>query len=198
MMARWMAPPARTVRSPAYGAARDRRRTVGPPRALLVASALLLCLDQRPLGAQGADVDRDHVLPILNRVLETERTDVEVPWSNPETGNSGTIVVERTFYLEPGKPCREYRRTVERAGSPAVVIEGTGCRTGPGHWNLDEEEPPPTGAERPGAASPGGAVATAPDPDAPPGCPPVEPAAGPAAPEPPTFAEFTMPAKAKL
>ena len=198
MMARWMAPTARTDHGPAHGAAHGRRRMVRRAGALLLAGALSLCLEQRALHAQDAGADREHVLPLVNRVLETERTDVEVPWSNPETGNSGTIVVERTFYLEPGKPCREYRRTVERAGSPAVVIEGTGCRVGPEQWDLDEQEPSPVRVERPGTAPPGGAVATAPGPDAPADCPPVEPAAGPPAPEPPVFADFTMPAKAKL
>jgi surface antigen len=197
-MARWMTPTAVTVRSPAPGATRDRRQAVRRTGALLVALALSLWLAQRPLSAQEAGADRDHVLPLLNRVLETERIDVEVPWSNPETGNSGTIVVERTFYLEPGKPCREYRRTVERAGAPALVIEGTGCRVGPEQWSLEEQEPSPVRAERPGAAPPGGAVATAPDPGALAGCPPVEPAAGPPAPKPPVFADFTMPAKARL
>lgn len=196
-MARWMARGARTVRDPAPAAARNRHRKGGRICVLLVAAALFLCLEQRPLGAQDADVDRDYVLSLVNQVLETERTDVEVPWLNPETGNSGRIVVERTFYLEPGKPCREYRRTVERAGSPAVVIEGTGCRTGPEQWNLDEEELSPIRVERPGSASPGAAVATVPDPGAPAGCPPAETAES-ADPEPPAFADFTMPAKAKL
>jgi surface antigen len=197
-MARWMMPTARTVCSPAPGAARDCRRKIGRRSALLLASVLSLCLEPRLPGAQQAGADRDYVLPLLNQVLETERTDVEVPWSNPGTGNSGTIVVERTFYLEPGKPCREYRRTVDRAGSPALVIEGTGCRVGPEQWSLEEQEPSPIRAERPGAAPPGGAVATAPDPAAPPGCPPIQPAAGPPAPKPPVFADFTMPAKARL
>jgi surface antigen len=190
-----MARGARTVRDPAPAAARNRHRKGGRTGALLVAAASLLCLGQRPLGAQDADVDRDYVLSLVNQVLETERTDVEVPWLNPETGNGGRIVVERTFYLEPGKPCREYRRTVERAGSPAVVIEGTGCRAGPEQWNLDEEEPSPIRAERPGAAS--RAVATVPDPGAAAGCPPAETAES-SDPEPPAFAEFTMPAKARL
>jgi hypothetical protein len=80
-MERWMTPTARPVRSPAPGAARDRPWTLGRTAALLVASVLSLCLDQRPLGAQEAGADRDHVLALLDRVLETERTDVDAPWS---------------------------------------------------------------------------------------------------------------------
>jgi hypothetical protein len=157
-----------------------------------------MCLAQGPLHAQTADVDRDYVLPLVNQALETARTDVEVPWFNPGTGNSGTILIQRTFYLEPGKPCRQYRRTVERPGASAVVIEGTGCRIGPEQWKSDEQEPSPVRVEVPGAPSTRGAVAAAPDPGAAAACPSVEPAAGPTASQPPAFAEFTMPAKAKL
>jgi hypothetical protein len=157
-----------------------------------------MCLAQGPLHAQTADVDRDYVLPLVNQALETARTGVEVPWLNPGTGNSGTIVIRRTFYLEPGEPCRDYRRTVERPGASAVVIEGTGCRIGPEHWKLDEQETFPVAVEDRGVPSAGGAVAARSDPDAAAGCPPAEASAEPADPEPPAFAEFTMPAKAKL
>ena len=35
--------------------------------------------------------------PVLQRVLETARTDVEVPWSNPATGNGSGPKTECTF-----------------------------------------------------------------------------------------------------
>ncbi|MGH6912847.1 MAG: RT0821/Lpp0805 family surface protein [Geminicoccales bacterium] len=193
-----MASNARTDGYPAHEVARCGRRALGRASPLLVAAALFLCLAQHPLHAQTADVDRDYVLRLVNQALETARTDVEVPWSNPSTGHSGTIVIQRTFYLEPGKPCREYRRSVERPGESAIVIEGTGCRMGPEQWKLDEQEGSPVQVERPGASPAGAVVATAPDPSAAAGCPPAEAAAEPPDPEPPAFAEFTMPAKAKL
>src|SRR5690606_40191021 len=48
-------------------------------------------------GAQTA-ADEAYVEPLLYQALETEKSGVEVPWSNPATGSSGTIVIERTFY----------------------------------------------------------------------------------------------------
>ena len=167
-------------------------------RELLLAAVLLLCLDQRPLGAQEADADRDYVLPLVNQALETQRSNVEKPWFNPVTGNGGTIVIRRTFYLDAAKPCREYRRTVERPGAPALVISGTGCRIGPGEWSLEEEGASPIRAEPSWRPAPRETAAKPPDAGSSPGCPPVEPAAGPPVPQPPAFAEFTMPVKAKL
>lgn len=110
-------------------------------------------------GAGLADDPRDHgyVTVVVNRALETERTRVDVPWSNPSTGNRGVIVIERTYYRDPATPCREYRRTVERPGQPTTIVRGTGCRVGGGIWTLDESAtgggsgPAPTAAESPPA-----------------------------------------------
>ncbi len=100
----------------------------------------LLFASSGSAGAGLADDPRDHgyVTVVVNRALETERTRVDVPWSNPSTGNRGVIVIERTFYRDPATPCREYRRTVERPGQPTAMVRGTGCRVGGGIWTLDE------------------------------------------------------------
>ena len=84
--------------------------------------------------AAGDPRDLPYVLSVVNRTLESERTQVTVTWSNPETGNSGTVVIERTFYPSPETPCRDYRRTANLSGGSVAVIKGTGCRTGAGHW----------------------------------------------------------------
>lgn len=93
-----------------------------------------------PLLAAASEDDEAYVLPLVNQALETEKTDVEIPWANPETGNRGIIVVERTFYRDE-QPCRDYKRTVQGPDSAPMVIEGTGCRVGRGRWELDEEPP---------------------------------------------------------
>lgn len=125
-----------------------------------------------------ADDPRDHgyVTIVVNRTLETERTHVDVPWSNPSTGNRGVVVIERTYYRDPSTPCREYRRTVERPGQPTVMVRGTGCRIGGGIWTLDE-------------TAAGGASGSAP---AAAGSPPAEPAAAA-----PTPASPAAPAKSE-
>lgn len=107
---------------------------------------MVMVMTAPSLLAAGDEGDAAHVHPLVNQALETEKTDVEIPWSNPETGNRGVIVIERTFYRDE-QPCRDYRRTVQESGSPPLVIEGTGCRVGPGRWELDEEPARKTSGE---------------------------------------------------
>lgn len=163
--------------------------------------AATFCLASDP--GQAAEDPRDaaYLAPVLQRVLETARTDVEVPWNNPATGNAGSIVVERTFYREPETPCRAYVRTVESGDAAPQVTRGTGCRGSTGLW-LIEEEPeslaasPPREAPAPGpsalppAADPG-AVA-----EAGPSCPDTVLVPMPAA-RPPAFA-YTLPSRAEF
>ena len=169
---------------------------------LAVATAcLLVSVGSQRVAAQ-ADPDEEYVEPLLNQALESERTGVAVPWTNPATGSSGTIVVERTFYRDPRTPCRDYRRTIERAGGPTVAIEGTGCRIESGRWSLDEEDPDPAREAlfRSTPPEPEADEPPAPEPEsaaAPPSCPP--PTAAPAACEKPAaIVDYTMPAKTEL
>jgi 17 kDa outer membrane surface antigen len=106
-----------------------------------VAVACILVVSSAQRIAAQADLDEEYVGPLINQALETEKTGVEIPWTNPATGSRGTIAVERTFYRDPRTPCRDYRRTIERPGAPIVEIQGTGCRVGSGRWSLDEDEP---------------------------------------------------------
>jgi 17 kDa outer membrane surface antigen len=172
---------------------RDRRRRVALPVAI---GCILLALPAPRVAAQ-ADADEDYVGPLISEALETQRSGVELPWTNPATGGSGIIVVERTFYRDPRTPCRDYRRTLERGGRPTVTIEGTGCRTGSGRWSLDEEASREA-RTRSAPLEPEPAEPPAPEPAAgPPSCPP--PSAAPAACEPPSAGvDYTLPPKTEL
>jgi hypothetical protein len=155
--------------------------------------------------AAQADADEEYVGPLINQALETEKSGVEIPWSNPATGSSGMILIERTFYRDPRTPCRDYRRTLERVGAPTVEIQGTGCRIGSARWSLDEEEPRSLGATAPGAGPGAPRKPAATEPPGP------EPAAGPAPPscpapaaapvpcdKPPALVDYTMPTRTEL
>jgi surface antigen len=151
------------------------------------------------LAAQVAD--EDYVEPLLNQALEAEKTGVELPWSNPDTGSRGIIVIERTFYRDPGTPCRDYRRTLERTGAPVLEIQGTGCRVGPREWALDEQEPASlAAAPAPGAGpapdEPFLPEAARPEP-ASPSCPTMSVAPVPCT-KPPAVVDYTMPTRTKL
>jgi surface antigen len=164
-------------------------------------AAVILCL--APSLGWSADDPRDtaFLAPVLQRVLETARTDVETSWRNPQTGNGGSIVVERTFYREPETPCRAYVRTLETAGAAPQVTRGTGCRGSTGLW-LIEEEPERLAAPQRGVTPPG--RTTWPPPAA---GPEALAEAGPTCPDtvlvpmpairPPAFA-YTLPSRAEL
>jgi 17 kDa outer membrane surface antigen len=176
----------------------SRGRRVRPT--LTVALACILLALPAPRVAAQADADEEYVGPLITDTLETQRAGVEVPWTNPATGSSGIIVVERTFYRDPRTPCRDYRRTLERPGGPTLTIEGTGCRTGSGRWSLDEEAPEHAteARERGAPREPEPAAPPAPEPAAgPPSCPP--PIAAPAAcPKPAVKIDYTLPPKTEL
>ena len=167
-----------------------------------VAAAAILCL--APSLGWSADDPRDAAFlePVLQRVLETAKTDVETPWRNPQTGNGGSIVVERTFYRAPDTPCRAFVRTVESVGAAPQVIRGTGCRDSAGLW-LIEEEPESLAGPRPREARSPGRIASPPPgaesealAEAGPSCPDTVLVPMPAV-RPPAFA-YTLPSRAEL
>lgn len=78
------------------------------------------------------------IFETLNQVLENQPTGVSVTWSNPQTGNSGTITAIATEIQADGTPCREYHRTYP-GDATANLVAGKACRTGNGVWNVVEE-----------------------------------------------------------
>jgi surface antigen len=175
---------------PDVTANRRARRLASACRA--IAGWALLLLAATPAAAQVSD--EDHLQAVLNQALETERSGVEIPWSNDDTGTRGTILIERTFYLDPNAPCRDYRRTEQAPGDQTLVIRGTGCRVGENDWTLDERAPVREIATPPGEPPVPGGTAAAPS------CPPVELPNVVRVPctKPVPFADYTMPSKAEL
>jgi surface antigen len=170
--------------------------------ALAVAMACVFTAVAVPRVAAQTDADEEYVGPLITQALENEKTGVEVPWTNPATGSSGTIVIERTFYRDPRTPCRDYRRTTERAGAPSVAIEGTGCRLGSGRWSLDEDAPDPAREAlfRSRPREPEAAEAPVRDPErtaAPQNCPALTAVPVPCA-KPAAVVDYTIPAKTEL
>ena len=78
------------------------------------------------------------IVEVLNRVLEFERTGTVVPWENPKTGNSGTIMPIETILGDDGTPCRVYERTYV-SGDQSKVVKGKACRSNAGVWKVVEE-----------------------------------------------------------
>ena len=56
-------------------------------------------------------------------------------WSNPDSGNSGTVTPVRTFQTAAGDPCREYQQTVTIGGQTETAY-GRACRQADGSWKI--------------------------------------------------------------
>jgi len=106
--------------------------------AALAFLAVICAAGRSDAGFLGAPADEGYLSLVINRALEVERTLTEVPWVNPATGNRGVIVIDRTFYRDADRPCRNYHRTIEGGDGVQKVVRGTGCRIGPGLWSISE------------------------------------------------------------
>jgi surface antigen len=85
----------------------------------------------------GADAD------VIRRTVE--KTSVVAPttqvaWTNPETGNSGTISDLVPSRAANGAPCRDFRTTVATIGG-VRLFAGRACQGYVGPWDLVRLEP---------------------------------------------------------
>jgi surface antigen len=108
------------------------------PELCRIAAALSMAVAPGAIAQPAAEDARDMaiIVPALNSALENERSGKEVPWSNAETGRSGMIRIERTFYRGQ-QPCRDYRRTTIGGGAD-YEVRGVGCRLGKVNWGFEE------------------------------------------------------------
>lgn len=67
--------------------------------------------------------------------LEANRVGQTSTWSNPDSGNSGTITPTRTFQSASNQYCREYTQTIQVGGKTERAY-GTACRQQDGSWKI--------------------------------------------------------------
>ena len=56
-------------------------------------------------------------------------------WTNPDSGNSGSITPTKTYQLASGQYCRQYHQTITIGGEPQTAY-GTACRQADGTWQI--------------------------------------------------------------
>jgi surface antigen len=59
----------------------------------------------------------------------------QISWSNPDSGNSGTVTPTREGRDSAGNQCREYQTTVTVGGKQEQAY-GTACRQQDGSWKV--------------------------------------------------------------
>ena len=79
--------------------------------------------------------DRRLAAETAARAFETAPTGSSVPWTNPDTGNSGSITPTRTWQEPSGQYCREYQQEVIVGGQKEQAY-GVACRQPDGSWQI--------------------------------------------------------------
>jgi surface antigen len=97
--------------------------------------ALLGFLIGSEVGKSLDKADQLYAERTAGQALESNPTGQTSSWSNPDSGNSGTITPTRTTYTDSGQPCREYQQTVTIGGEQQEAY-GTACRQPDGTWKI--------------------------------------------------------------
>jgi surface antigen len=67
--------------------------------------------------------------------LEATKAGHTSNWSNPDSGNSGSVTPTKTYQAPSGDYCREYQQTVTVGGKTEEAY-GTACRKPDGSWKV--------------------------------------------------------------
>ena len=59
----------------------------------------------------------------------------QISWSNPESGNYGTVTPVRTGTNQYGRECREYEQTIYVGGRAETGV-GVACKNSDGRWEV--------------------------------------------------------------
>lgn len=86
----------------------------------------------------GASLDRADMTYYDNtyqRALETGQPGQTLPWSNPQSGNSGSFTPAGYYQNNTGQYCREFSQTINVGGRTERGY-GTACRQPDGSWQI--------------------------------------------------------------
>lgn len=79
--------------------------------------------------------DRRESERAAQQAFETAPSGQSTAWSNPDSGNHGTITPSRTFQSGNNEYCREFQQTVVIGGQEKKA-HGTACRQSNGSWRI--------------------------------------------------------------
>jgi len=89
----------------------------------------------KEIGASLDKADQAYADQTAQRTLETSPTGQSSTWSNPDSGNSGSITQTKTYQTASDEYCREYQQTVTVGGQTESAY-GTACRQPDGSWKV--------------------------------------------------------------
>ncbi len=79
--------------------------------------------------------DNQAIAEARTSALEGKISGTEVSWTNPDSGNFGTMIPVKTWRTKTGQYCREFEESITIDG--AINVErGVACRTEDGKWKV--------------------------------------------------------------
>ncbi len=87
------------------------------------------------IGKQLDEKDRLEAQRATQSALESSRSGQTITWTNPDTGNSGTVTPTKTYQKNSNEYCREFQQTVTIGGKTEDAF-GTACRQHDGSWRV--------------------------------------------------------------
>tara|TARA_B100000686_G_scaffold351884_1_gene452026 strand:- start:59 stop:535 length:477 start_codon:yes stop_codon:yes gene_type:complete len=87
------------------------------------------------IGKSLDDADKAAMQKTTQYALESNKSGKTSKWSNPDSGNSGSITPIRTRRLASNTFCREYQQTIT-VGNKTEQAYGTACRQPDGSWKI--------------------------------------------------------------
>ena len=103
----------------------------------LIAGAAAGGLIGNNIGAKLDERDRLLLGETLQQTMEHGPTNSVGSWSNPDSGNSGTVTPTQTMISANNQPCREFTTTVNIGGELSQA-SGTACRQNDGSWKIQQ------------------------------------------------------------
>jgi len=85
-----------------------------------------------------SDTDKIFSERTTNDTLEYGKPGEQATWSNPDSGNSGTVTADEPYTNDDGQGCRQFETTVNVEGD-ARTVTGTACRNADGAWQIVDE-----------------------------------------------------------
>lgn len=87
------------------------------------------------IGASMDKADRQYATQTTQNSLEYSQNGQVSTWSNPDTGNSGSVLPTQTYRGASGEDCRDFETTINVDGQTEVGT-GTACRDVNGTWRI--------------------------------------------------------------
>ena len=103
----------------------------------LIAGAAAGGLIGNNIGAKLDERDRLLLGETLQQTMEHGPTNSVGSWSNPDSGNSGTVTPTQAMLSANNQPCREFTTTVNIGGELSQAY-GTACRQNDGSWKIQQ------------------------------------------------------------